>query len=235
VKKLILIATGFVCLAGGSYFLANTWGAPQAPAEEVPHRVGLIDIGVVFEKYEKLKHLSEELNAEVKEAQDKYIAKQKRGQALQEEMKVYNEGSEEYQSRENKLVKLAAELDTEKKMLGNEFQKKKAKMLHQVYLEIHDAVEKFCDEYKFTVVIKFSRVDLNANDAARINQLMSQPVMYNRKRDDLTDGVVKYLNRNYLEAAGGGNQAAAPKAAGGGNQAAPPKKDRKVTPAGAKD
>jgi Skp family chaperone for outer membrane proteins len=224
VKKLILIATGFVCLAGGSFFLASSWGAPQAPADEAPHRVGLIDIGYVFEHYEKLKHLNAEMKAEAKEAQDKYIAKQKRGQALQEEMKALDEGSADYQTRETKLVKLAAELETEKKVLGNEFQKKQAKMVHQVYLEIHDAVEKFCDRYKFTVVLKFNRVDLSSTDPAKVNQLMSQPVLYHRNRDDLTDGVVKYLNEKYLQTAGGEVPPAA--------DSKPPKKDRNLKAAG---
>ena len=59
-RKLILTATGLLCLAGGSYFLNTTMGAPKEAAEDVPHRVGLIDTQYVFEHYEKFKHLGEE-------------------------------------------------------------------------------------------------------------------------------------------------------------------------------
>ena len=70
-RKLILTATGIVCLAGGSFFLSDAY--PRAPskdaAEDVPHRVGLIDMGYVFEHYEKVKYLSEEMNIELKDTQ----------------------------------------------------------------------------------------------------------------------------------------------------------------------
>jgi Skp family chaperone for outer membrane proteins len=196
-------ATGLLCLAGGSYLLNTTIGAPKEAAEEVQHRVGLIDIGYIFENYQKLKYLDEELKAEAKEEQAKLTALQKKGQVLVEEMKEFSEGSAEHSARESKLTKLSAEFETQNKVLGKEFQRKKAKMVHEVYLEVHDAVEKFCNHHKFTVIIRFTRTDLSSTDPAKVQQLMTQPVVYHRKRDDLTDGVLKYLNERYLATAGG--------------------------------
>ena len=223
-RKLILTATGIVCLAGGSFFLSATRGAPpKETTEDVPHRVGLIDIGYVFEHYEKLKYLNVEITEEMKEAQAKFTDKAKKGQEMQEKIKEFNEGSADYTALENKLVKLAAEMETEKKMLTNEFQKKRAKMVHQVYLEVYDAVEKFCNHHKFTVIIRFSRADLNSTDPNRVNQLMNQIVVYHRKRDDLTDGVVKYLNDRLPTVAGDSKPM---------SDAKPAKKDKNVRPAG---
>jgi Skp family chaperone for outer membrane proteins len=203
VKKLILIATGFVFLAGGSYFLANTSAAPQAPADEVPHRVGLIDMNYVFQNYDKLKELAEEHKAKLMAEEAKFKAKAAKIQELQSELRELTEGSPEFTARETKLTRMASEFKTERDMVSMEIKKDEARLTHQVYLEIHDAVEKFCEKFKFTVVIKFSRIDLSSTDPARVNQLMSQPVMYHRKRDDLTDGVVKYLNEKYHQSAGG--------------------------------
>lgn len=221
-RKLILAATGLICLAGGSHFLSATRAAPKEPADDAPHRVGLIDIGYVFEHYEKLKYLNEEITIDMKDAQAKFTAKAKKGQDMQEQLKQLNEGSADYTALENKLIKLAAELETEKKMLQSEFQKKRAKMVHQVYLEVYDAVEKFCNHHKFTVIIRFSRADLNSTDPNRVNQLMNQIVVYHRKRDDLTDGVLKYLN-DRLPAAEGEAKPVTDK---------PVKKDRNIKPAG---
>jgi Skp family chaperone for outer membrane proteins len=223
VRKLILTATGIICLAGGSYFLSATRGAPsKEAAEDVPHRVGLIDMGYVFEHYEKVKYLSEEMNIELKDTQRKLEDKAKRGRDMQEQIKAYNEGSTEYTALENKMVKLAAELETDNKMFKNEINKKRAKMVHQVYLEVYDAVEKFCNHHKFTVVIRFSRADLSSNDPNRVNQLMNQIVVYHRTRDDLTEPVVKYLNGRLPAATGDAKPISDTKA---------PKKDKKVTPA----
>ncbi|MGE5193442.1 MAG: OmpH family outer membrane protein [Deltaproteobacteria bacterium] len=204
-RKFILIAAGFLCLGGGSYFLSATWGAPtKDTAEEVPHRVGLIDISYVFSKYEKLKSELEELRAEYKEASAGLIAKQKQGQALQEEINEFTPDSPEFESRRNRLVKLSNELASDKKLMDMDFQKKEAKKYHTAYLEIQDAVEKFCDRYKFTVIIRFSRTDPGSTDPQRVSQLLNQPVVYHRKRDDLSQGVLDYLNQRYLKSAGGG-------------------------------
>ncbi len=194
-RKLILTATGFLCLAGGTYFLGNSWGQDKKPpAEDLPHRVGLIDLGYVFEHYQKLKYLNEELNIETKEENNRLQLKMKKGQELAEQLKQLNEGTPDYTALENKLVKLGADFESEKKQLQMELARKRAKMMHQVYLEVYDAVEKFCNHHKFTVIIRFSRTDLNSTDPARVQQLMNQIVVYHRKKDDLTDGVVKYLN-----------------------------------------
>jgi Skp family chaperone for outer membrane proteins len=237
VKKLILIATGFVFLAGGSYFLAASSGAPQAPAEEVPHRVGLIDMNYVFQNYDKLKEMAEEHKAKLQAEEAKLRAKAKKIQEFQEEMKSFDEGSAEFTARETKFTRMASEFKTEQAMVSMEIKKDEARLTHQVYLEIHDAVEKFCEKFKFTVVIKFTRIDLSSTDPARVNQLMSQPVMYHRKRDDLTDGVVKYLNEKYHQSAGGEMKPVTESKPPKGEttpltESKPPKKDKNVRPAG---
>ena len=232
-KKLILTATGLLCLAGSSYLLSTGWGQEKKPAreaaEELPHRVGLIDIGYVFQNYEKLKYELTELSAEMKEAENRWKAKQQKGVELQNELRELNEDSPEFESRRNKLLKMSTDLEAERKMLGLDFQKKKAKLLHTAYLEIQDAVEQFCKTYKFTVIISFNRSDASSSDPQRVNQLLSSPVVYHRKRDDLSQGVLDYLNKNYLKSAGGeakpvtDTKAAAPK---------PTRRDKDVIPAG---
>jgi Skp family chaperone for outer membrane proteins len=237
VKKLILIATGFICLAGGSYFLAASSGAPQAPAEEVPHRVGLIDMNYVFQNYDKLKELAEEHKAKLMAEEAKFKNKATKIQELQAELRELSEGSPEFTARETKLTRMASEFKTERDIVSMDLKKDEAKVTHQIYLEIHDAVEKFCEKFKFTVVIKFTRIDLSSTDPARVNQLMSQPVMYHRKRDDLTDGVVKYLNEKYHQSAGGEMKPVTESKPPKGEttpltESKPPKKDKNVRPAG---
>jgi Skp family chaperone for outer membrane proteins len=235
VKKLILTATGFLCLAGGLFLLNTGWGQdrkpPKEPAEDVPHRVGLIDIGYVFQKYEKLTYELTELSAEMKEAETRWRAKQQKGVELQNELRDFTEDSPEFESRRNKLLKMSTDLEAERKLANMDFQKKRAKLLHTAYLEVQDAVEKFCNHHKFTVIISFNRSDPSSTDPQRVNQLLASPVVYHRKRDDLTQGVLDYLNQKYLKSAGGEgkqitdkeNKAAAPK---------PTKKDKDVIPAG---
>jgi Skp family chaperone for outer membrane proteins len=227
VRKLILTATGLLCLAGGSYVLSDAWGQEKRPAkepaEDVPHRVGLIDVGYVFAKYEKLKYDREELMAEAKEVEAKLKAKQKKGLELTEEMREFAEDSPDFESRRARLVKMSTDFESETKLVKMDFQRKEAKVLHTAYLEVQDAVEKFCNQYKFTVIIRFQRADSSSTDPQRVNQLMNQTVVYHRNRDDLTDGVLKYLNDKYMKSAGGEARSVTDK---------PAKKDSKVKTVG---
>jgi Skp family chaperone for outer membrane proteins len=225
VRRLILTATGFLCLAGGSYFLSNTWGAPKEtkePSDDPPHRVGLIDVGYIFGKYDKLRAEIDELQAEAKTERDKLSAKVQRLKELQAQMKDLTEGSPDFAELDAKYTTLGSEVETKNKVLQRQFQQKEAKLFHQAYLEVQDAVELACDRYKFTVILRFNRTDPGGTDPQRVNQLLSSQVVYHRKRDDLTDAVLKYLNDKYGKSSGG--------AGGGENRPLTnkPKKDAKV-------
>lgn len=209
-RKLILTATGLVCLAGITCFLGSALGqGKKEAAEETPHRIGLIDMGYVFDNYEKLKNLREELKAEAQDREARFKVSVKKLQETGEELKALNEGTSEFTKCEQRYAKLASECETARKMGQRDLARSEAKMYHTVYLEVQDAVEKFCNYHKFTLIIRFSRNDQNSSDPAKQLQSVNQTVVYHRKKDDLTDGVLKYLNEKYLQAAEGGAKAPA--------------------------
>jgi hypothetical protein len=119
-------------------------------------------------------------------------------------MKDLTEGSPEFAELETKYTTKQSEIETRGKVLQRQFQQREAKVFHQAYLEIQDAVERACDLYKFTVILRFNRADPGSTDPQRVNQLLNSQVVYHRKRDDLTDAVLKYLNEKYGKSSGGG-------------------------------
>jgi Skp family chaperone for outer membrane proteins len=214
VRKLILTATGCMCLAGATYFLNSVAGQEktahkEAAAEEIPHRVALIDMEYVFTKYEKLKYLQEELNAEIKEEESKFKAKAKRGQEMVAELKDFKSDTPEYDARRQKIEKLDTDLKFEQKQVQNKLQREVAKMRLTIYHEVRDAVEKFCKYHNYTLAIQFTRSEASSSDPQRMAQIVSQPVVYYRKsdsgkcRDDLSEPVVKWLNEKYAKDSGG--------------------------------
>jgi Skp family chaperone for outer membrane proteins len=214
VRKLILTATGCMCLAAGAYFLDTVVGQEkparkEAPAEEIPHRIALIDMEYVFQNYEKLKYLQEELNAELKDEKDKYEAKVKKGQAMVAELKDYKQDTPEFDARRQKIEKLQQDLKFDEKQVQIKMQREMAKMKLTIYHETRDAVEKFCRRFNYTLAVQFIRSEANSSDPQRMMQIMGQPVVYYRKsdsgkcRDDLSEPVVKWLNEKYAKDSGG--------------------------------
>ena len=205
-RKLILTATGFVCLAGGTYFMTAAWGQEsskarkEAPAaDDAPHRIGVVDIDFIFENYTKVKVELEELKAEVQQTEEKLKAMQRNGQELFEEFKTLKEGTPERKAKEEKLTMLQAQWDAKRKSAGNELKREQAKMQLTIYQEIQDAVKVVANHNSITLVVKASRNEAGSmNDPQRTQIMMNQACIFHRKQDDMTDTVLKLLNNKYL-------------------------------------
>lgn len=220
-RKLILTVTGCMCLAGATYFLDTVWAQDkavrkEAPAEEIPHKIALIDMEYVFKNYEKLKFQQDDLKSEAEEDDKKLKAKFKKGQDMAAELKDFKQDTPEYDARVQKIQKLETDLKFEQKQNQMKLQREVAKMNLAIYHEVRDVVEKFCTYYNYTLVIQFSRNEANSSDPNRMMQIVSQQVVYYRKgengkcRDDLSEPVVKELNKKYLKASGADTADTAP-------------------------
>lgn len=232
-RKLILTATCCTCLAGAAWFLNSVQGQEKTPrkeaaAEEIPHKIALIDMDYVFKNYEKLKYLQLDLDAEQKEEREKLEGRLKKGREMEAELKDYKPDSPEFDAKKQKLDKLAQDLQFDQKQVQLRLNKERAKMTLTIYHEVHDAVEKFCKAYNYTLVLQFTRSEVNSSDPQRMMQVIAQPVVYFRKgengkcKDDLSEPVVKHLNKEYAK--NSGTEEGAP-------SASTPKKDRNVKPA----
>ena len=234
-RKLILIACGCMCLAGSAYFLNSVTGQEkaarkEAAAEELPHRIALIDILYVFKNYDKLKFLQEELKAELQVEDENLKKRGKKIQDLAVELKDYKPDTPEYEARLQRGQKLETDLKFDQKQLQIKANREGAKLSLTVYHEVHDVVEKFCRRYNYTLVIQFNRGEANSSDPQQMMQLINQPVVYYRKgengkcRDDLSEPVVNWLNEKYAKDSGGDDKSVSERPA--------PKKDKNVKQAG---
>jgi len=205
VKRTVLTATALVFLAGGPYLLHSSSGQEKKgakDADEAPHRVALIDMNYVFQNYEKLKYLKEDLQAKAQEEQNRLKELYKKIQADQAVLKDLAEGSEDYQKLDRKITQMASQLETQNKLSQRELQKENAKIVHTIYLEVQDVIAEFCDHFKFTLVLQINRGEINSSDPNKLMQILNQPVVYHRKQDDLSVGVLKELNQRYLKSGG---------------------------------
>lgn len=212
-RKLILTATGCICLAAGAYFLDTVVGQEKGPrkeegAEQIPHKIALIDMEYVFKNYEKLKYFQEELKSAAQEDRNILQKKFKKGQELAAELKDYKQDTPEYDAKVQKIQKLETDLKFEEKQNQIKLQRDIAKMNLTVYHEVHDVVEKFCKHNNYTLAVSFFRSEANSSDPQRMMQIVSQPVVYYRKgengkcKDDLTEPVLKWLNEKYAKDSG---------------------------------
>lgn len=208
-RKLLLSSAVLACLA--SVFVnaygqnAGTGGTKKsvAPASatasqaEAPHKVALIDMGRVFKEYKKIEVLKEDWKAEFQVNEDNAKKLTAQIQQVIEQMKEFKQGSPEFIKLEKQQTDLAAKLGAFKQTAQRELLRKEADLLKTVYLETMDVVEKFADRFGYTLVMRFNSDTFEGEDMNKMQLVMNRVIVYHRAEDDLTDGVIKYLNRQF--------------------------------------
>lgn len=179
-----------------------TSGAAATPATDtLPHRVALIDMAYVFKNYKKFEVLREDLKAEVTAGEEIAKAKAEEIRNLQAKMKTYTETSPEYSKAEGELAKKSAEFEAFRRAAQRDFLKKESQIYHTVYMDVSDLVAKYAKHYNYTLVMRFSREDLDTENAQKLIEGMNRQVVYYRDQDDITDEVTDVLNRQFGTAA----------------------------------
>ena len=206
-KRAIIWASAVVLLAGVLTLTNNAWSqnspAPAA-SSNLPHKVGLIDMAHVFKNYEKFEALRNDLKEEITGSENKAKAMQAELVTMQNNLKGLKEGTPEYSKTEQEIVKKAAEFEGFRRSASREFLKKESQIYLQVYNETSEAVKKYADFYKYTLVIRFNREPLDTENPQNLLQGMNRQVVHHRAEDDITESVLKYLNDKYTRSSGGG-------------------------------
>ena len=181
---------------------------PAAAQADSPHKIGLIDMGRVFKEYKKFEALREDWKAELQTNEES--AKQLAGkvQKIMEAMKEYKPGAPEYVKLEKQQTQMAAEFESFRKNSQRTLMQKEADIYKTVYLESMEIVEKFAKHYGYTLVMRFNSENIEGEDLQKLQIGLNRVIVYHQTEDDLTDGVIGHLNRQYEKKAGGGSSGA---------------------------
>jgi Skp family chaperone for outer membrane proteins len=186
-----LVATGLIL---------SMWGAAaqgqNRPGSASETRVALVDLALVFKKYEKFNRLSEEMKAAVQ-------AREKEIQTLQAEVKslVAQKNSltpdtTPYKDKEQQIARKKAELELLNDGSRREFTQKEANLYHQCYNEIQDAIRQHAEARGITLVLRAAKDEgTGSANPQEVIKEVSQQVIYAVPGMDITDAIVDMLNR----------------------------------------
>lgn len=175
----------------------STAPAAAAAQAEAPHKIALIDMGRVFKEYKKIEVLKEDWKSEFSVNEDNAKKMTTQVQQVIEQMKEFKPGSPEFIKLEKQQTDLAARLGAFKQTAQRELLRKEAELLKTVYLETMDVVEKFADKFGYTLVMRFNSDTFEGEDMSKMQLVMNRVIVFHRSEDDLTDGVISYLNRQF--------------------------------------
>jgi len=211
VKRTMFRAIALALFVNVVTLSSDAWSQSKEPAATaLPHKVGLIDMAHVFKNYKKFEALRDELKDEIAASEEQAKSMQEELLALQKAMKALVEGSPEFAKAEPQYVKMAGEFETFRRSASREFLKKESQIYLQVYNETSDAVSKYATHFKYTLVLRFNREDLDTENPQNLLQGMNRQVVYHKAEDDITVDVLNHLNKQFTKAAS--TPAAAPSA-----------------------
>ena len=174
-----------------------------ATAEEEDLKIGIVDIGSVFEKYQKRIDLDQELKEQEKGFQDEINKKRKGIIDLDEETQLLDLGSENRGINENLMERKNVELEGYAKFAERQLLKKYKDFFENIYQEVVRKVEEIGEQEAFDIIIKKEEADLKS---AKISDLQFKigirTVLYHSDSVDITLGVVEALNASYSKEKG---------------------------------
>ncbi len=191
--RMSIMCLAFVLLASLIYTNINI-----ANAEAEDFKIGIVDIGNVFEKYQKRIDLDQELKEQEKEFQDEVNKKRKEIIDLDEETQLLDLGSENRSNNENLMERKNVELEGYAKFAERQLLKKYKDFFENIYQEVVQKVEKIGEQEGFDLIIKNEEADLKSNEISDLQfKIGIRTVLYHSDSVDITFDVVDILNASY--------------------------------------
>ena len=174
-----------------------------ANAEEEDFKIGIVDIGSVFEKYQKRIDLDQELKEQEKEFQDEVNKKRKEIIDLDEETQLLDLGSENRNNNENLMERKNVELEGYAKFAERQLLKKYKDFFENIYQEVVQKVEEIGEHEGFDLIIKKEEAELKSAQISDLQfKIGIRTVLYHSDSVDITLGVVEALNASYSKEKG---------------------------------
>ena len=193
--KILVTAVALVGLA----LLLNPLGAqPAAPARPAGAQVGVCDVVVVFNEYQRAKDLTVRLN----ERRDALKAENdKRGKAIdvpRTELEGLKPGSKDYEQRLSEVQRLTIErsawLQFQEALIMRDHQR----LTREMYEQILKMIQGVAREQGFTLVVQRDKESMESqNTQELVQKIAARKVLYNDDGVDLTDTILARLNDQY--------------------------------------
>lgn len=179
---------------------AAAWAAHAGADKSAPHRprMGVLDIGRVFQNYKKRATLQAEflrINESLAVQQQHY---QSRVIKLKAEIEQFARGTTDRLSREEALGKAQKELRSFVTVARKTMNEKSLTMTMEVYRDIMSETARYAEEKGFDLILKHQALSEELRSAPDLRLHIGQrAVLYHASRLDVSEAVLLRLNERY--------------------------------------
>jgi outer membrane protein len=209
---------------------AATQTPASAPPPPTPVTVGYVDVSAVFKNYDKVKVNAEEFRAAVMAKKNELMKVMAEAQQESETLAKLTPGSVDFKKHEDRITHLKAQHEASREQYEREFTLRESEMLATLYKEVQSMVARIAKFRGFLYVMKVSNEPVTGSNPNSAMMAIERAVVYADPRNDITNDVVYYLNREYKASGGAAPKGTAPAAAGA--PATPSPAPAQATPSG---
>jgi Skp family chaperone for outer membrane proteins len=182
-------------LLGGLVTVYAAAQNPQPPAVPTGGAIGLLDVNYIFKNHQRFKLQMEEMRTDVERAEATVQKDREAIQKLAEELERYK-GTRDYRAMEQDIADRQAKLAVQVRMQQREFLEREARIYHNTYKEIWQAVDYYCRNQNLAMVLRFNGDPADATKPEEVLRDINKPVVWYRNGMDITGSILADLNRD---------------------------------------
>lgn len=185
----------FSCAALATILCASLANAqqPQQPAQPAL-KVGVIDIGYIFENYTALQNTRNSIKSQLDQAQQTIDDRKNKIVQEVEQLRKLDENSPNFQQKQDQLAAEETRLKMDFVRQEKQFAEQEAEAIYRAYMEIQSMVKQWSEYNGLAVVIRYERIEMDPKKPQTVAIGIQQPIVHYDRNYDLTDPVLKELN-----------------------------------------
>jgi len=169
--------------------------APRAPAPQSGGAIALVDVNMIFNNHQRFKMQMEEMRTDVERAEATVQKERQAIQRLGEQLEQY-QGTRDYRAMEQDIAERQTKLAIQVRRQQREFLEREARIYHNTYKEIWQAVDYFCRNQNIAMVLRFNRDPADTSKPEEVLRDINKPVVWHRNGLDITDRILADINRD---------------------------------------
>lgn len=178
----------------------NTW-AQNTSISPGGLKIGVVDLNIVFEKYEKRKQYDADLREEEKSYQTKINDKKKELVGLKDKIQLLDLGSKDRKKYEEEFERKNIELESYAKVAEKSLMRTYKESFERLYSEVLREIEAIGKQNRYDLIIKKEDAELQSGGISEMQfKVGIKTVLYHSDGVDITNHVIDLLNKKYSKA-----------------------------------
>lgn len=174
--------------AGAAVFAATWLAFATGAATQSSARIGVVDLGAVFDAHPQKAELEKNLGALEKKLNETLTSLQEQLKSQRANLELYEPNTDPHRALEKEIFGLLQEIKFEKGRADDEFATKRRKFNDQLAKQLQDEVEAFGQEQQFDAI--WQRKFSVSSDALSWNS-----VVFAKDTVDITDRLIEFVQK----------------------------------------